>query len=285
VGVKQLWVLLAGLLMSVGVAQVVHVAAASDLDFAMRELKMSFEASNPGVTVEVQLGSSGNFFNQIRQGLPVDMFFSANLEFPERLADLGLAEPDSLKLYAIGRMALWVSNRLIAAGLDPAVLEMRLLRDSRVTQLAIANPVHAPYGRGGVTLLEHYGLIQPITAQDWDNVDWEAMIAGVPAFYDISELAAEKTGFTFVYGENISQAAQLAMSATGVGLVALSLAISETMQRAGSYWLAPLESHLRLEQGYVILRGRDRPEVRALYDFIGSVPGREILDRYGFILP
>lgn len=282
---KRIWIVVVGLLMSVGMAQVVRVAAASDLDFAMRELKIAFETDNPGVTIEVQLGSSGNFFNQIRQGLPVDMFFSANLEFPERLVDLGLAEADSLKLYAIGRMALWVSNRLIGAGLDPAVLEMALLRDPRITQLAIANPVHAPYGRGGVTLLEHYGLIQPRTAQDWHSIDWEAMLAGVPAFYDISELAADKAGFTFVYGENISQAAQLAMSATGVGLIALSLAISETMAQAGSYWLAPLESHLRLEQGYVIVRGCDRPEVRAFYDFIGSVLGREILERYGFILP
>jgi molybdate transport system substrate-binding protein len=281
---KRLWVALV-MLMPIGVAQVVRVAAASDLDFAMRELKAVFEAANPGVTVTVQLGSSGNFFNQIQQGLPVDLFFSANRDFPERLEAAGLTEPGTLDLYAIGRMVLWVSNRLIREGLDPRELGVALLHDPRVTQLALANPVHAPYGRGGVTLLEYYGLIVANTPQDWDAVDWEAMLPGIPAFYDIGPLEAGKPSFSFIYGENISQAAQLAMSATEVGLLALSLAIAPTMQQEGAYWLAPLESHLRLEQAYVILRDQDRPEVRAFYDFIGSDAGRGILERYGFILP
>lgn len=277
--------LVLGLLLPLVTAQTVRVAAASDLDFAMRELAAAFEAANPGVRVVVQLGSSGNFFNQIQQGLPVDLFFSANREFPKQLEAAGLTEPGTLDLYAIGRMVLWVSNRLIAQGLDPRELGMALLRDPRVTQLALANPVHAPYGRGAVTLLEHYGLIIPHRPQPWEAIDWEEMLAGVAAFYDISPLAAGKPSFRFVYGENISQAAQLAMNATEVGLLALSLAIAPAMQQAGAYWLAPLESHLRLEQAYVILRGQDRPEVRAFYEFVGSPAGREILERYGFILP
>lgn len=285
IGFKWLpFLLFLSLIGSISLAQTVRIAAASDLDFAMRELTTVFEASHSGLSVVVQLGSSGNFYNQIVQGLPVDMYFSANLEFPERLDALGLTEPDTLARYATGRMVLWVSRHLMEAGLEPAALGMDLLRDPRVTQLSIANPVHAPYGRAAVTLLESYGLIEP-RSDDWNDIDWEEMIVGIPALYDISPLQSDKSGFRFVYGENISQAAQLAISSTGVGLLALSLAISETMQQEGDYWLAPLETHLRLEQGYVILRGRNRPEVKAFYDFVASDEGRDILSRYGFILP
>lgn len=276
----RLAALIAALACAVSFAQEVRVAAASDLDFAMRELKATFEAAHPNVVVTVQLGSSGNFFTQIQQGLPVDLFFSANTEFPGRLETLGLTEPQSRRLYAFGRMALWVSQRYIDMGLEPETLGMELLRDPRVTQLALANPVHAPYGRGAVTLLEHYGLITPTR-----EVDWEEMREGLPATYDVSPLAEGKRGFDFVYGENVSQAAQLAATAAGVGLIAYSLVLAEDFGRLGNYWLAPLESHLRLEQEVVILRGQGRPEVRAFYDFVGSAGGRDILGRYGFILP
>lgn len=271
------WLMLAGM---GSVAQTVQIAVANNMDFAMREIVTAFEAENPGIRVTVQLGASGNLFNQIQQGLPVDMFFSADTDLPERLAELGFAEPNTVRPYAQGRLVVWVSDRLVSAGLDPEALGVAVLTDPRVTQLAIASPVVAPYGRAAVTFLEYYDLIEMT-----QETPWERMTDGVPAYYDISQLAAGKPGFTFIYGENISQAAQLAMTAADVGILALALAISDTMQQAGSYWLAPLESHIPIEQAYLIIEGQDRPEVRAFYNFIGSDIVQEILERYGFILP
>lgn len=261
-------------------AQPVRVAAASDLALALDELVTAFAASQPEVEVRLQFGSSGTLFNQIRQGLPVDVFFSADSSYPEQLEALGLAAPGTRRPYAVGRLALWLSERLVRQGLEVDVLGMAVLRDPRVRQLALANPVHAPYGRAAVTLLEHYGLLTPL-----DDAPWEAMLDGLEAHFDASTLRQGKPSFTFVYGETVSQAAQLAASSADAGIIALSLARSPELMRQGRYWTAPLESHLRLEQSYLILAGRDRPEVRAFYAFVGSAEARAILARYGFVLP
>jgi molybdate transport system substrate-binding protein len=270
----------AGCLSHVSAVEPVRIAAASDLDFAMREIVAAFEARYPGVRVQLQLGSSGNFYMQIRQGLPVDLFFSADSEFPERLEQAGLVESGTRRLYAVGRLALWASERLVADGLDPERVGIALLEDPRVERLAIANPVHAPYGRAAVTLLEHYGY-----ATRTQEVGWHELQGGLEPAYDLTPLRRGKPRFSLLFGENVSQAAQIAISTHGVGIVAYSLVLSDEMRARGRYWLAPLESHIPLEQTYVILKGRDRPEVRAFYDFVASRVAREIFERYRFILP
>ena len=61
------------------------IAAASDLKFAMGEILSVFEKTNPTIDVEVSYGSSGNFYAQIKQGAPYDVFFSADASYPARL--------------------------------------------------------------------------------------------------------------------------------------------------------------------------------------------------------
>jgi molybdate transport system substrate-binding protein len=107
----------------------------------------------------------------------------------------------------------------------------------------------------------------------------------VEAYWDATPLRQGKPGFTFVYGENISHAAQLALASMRAGILALPLAVNESLSGPGVYWVAPLESHLRLEQHYVILKGRGRPEVVAFHRFVGSPEGRAILKRSGFLIP
>lgn len=276
------WILCVGLLLGTALAQsnTVRVVAAADLQYALGEIARDFERQNPGVRVSISFGSSGKIYTQLKQGLPADIYFSADEVFPTLLEQAGLTTPGTVRMYAVGRMVIWVSNRLARQGLDPRQLGPRVLLDPRITQLAIANPVHAPYGRAGVNLLEGLGLLHPTRP-----VRWEAMTAGIPAHYDISVLRRGKPGFEFVYGENISQAAQLALTSTNIGLIALSIAKSEAMQRAGVFWLAPLESHLRLNQTYVMMRGQDRPAVRRFYDHIGTPSAHQVLRKYGFLLP
>ncbi|MGB4786152.1 MAG: extracellular solute-binding protein, partial [Candidatus Acidiferrum sp.] len=55
--------------------QEIAVAAAADLKFAMGELTADFEKQT-GTKVNVTYGSSGNFFSQIQNGAPFDLFFS-----------------------------------------------------------------------------------------------------------------------------------------------------------------------------------------------------------------
>ena len=275
------------------------VVAASDLQFALEEVARAFEEGHPGVRLQLSFGSSGKWFTQLSRGLQADLFFSADAEFPRQLEQAGMVEPGTRRLYAVGRLVVWVRQDLLGqartaarsqtagaaapAGVPPPAepdIGPDLLRHPAVTRLAIANPVHAPYGRAALTLLEHYGLARRLRP-----VDWQHMEGSLDRYWDLQPLRAGKRSFEFVLGENVSQAAQLALQATGAGILALSVVRGSPLESAGRYWLAPLDSHLRLEQVYVVLRGRARPAVRAFYEFVASPQARAILRRYGFVLP
>ena len=223
-----------------GFAQKVRVVAASDLQYALPEVARAFERKNPGVKVELVFGSSGKLYAQLTQGLEADLFFSADKAYPELLEQRGLAEPGTRKPYALGRVVLWADRKL---ALKPGSLGGHLAEV--VTQLALANPVHAPYGRAAVTLLEHLGLLRrkdvplpglakPFPLLSWEEIPWERLTGGVEAYWDATPLRQGKPRFAFVYGENISQTAQLALAATRVALLALSPAVHESVSGAGA---------------------------------------------------
>jgi molybdate transport system substrate-binding protein len=228
------------------------VAAASDLQFALEEVAAAFSAAT-GRKVELAFGSSGNFFRQIRQGAPFQMFLSADEAFVEELAAGGFAE-DRGALYAVGRIALIVP-RGSALKPDGTLADLAAaLRDGRVRRFAIANPEHAPYGRRAEEALRHAGL--------WD--------------------AIEKR---LVLGENVSQAAQFAISggADG-GIVAYSLALAPRVARLADHALIPSEWHQPLRQRMVLMNGAGET-ARMFYAFVAAPEARKILNRYGFVLP
>ncbi|HEY5627733.1 MAG TPA: molybdate ABC transporter substrate-binding protein, partial [Nitrospira sp.] len=151
--------LLLGLYGSVGsaVAEEILVAAASDLNFAFKELVAEYEQAT-GTHVKLSLGSSGNFYAQIKQGAPFDLYFSADIGYPKKLEAAGLTTPGSLYRYAIGRIVLWTSR---ASGLDLSK-GIELLRDQSIKKIAIANPKHAPYGRAAVAAMEHFHVYDQV---------------------------------------------------------------------------------------------------------------------------
>src|SRR2546426_1180592 len=84
----------------------IPVAAAADLNAALSEIAANYQKSGGGI-VRLSFGSSGNLFNQIQNGAPFDVFFSADLDYPKKLIGAGLAEPSSFYRYAVGRLVLW----------------------------------------------------------------------------------------------------------------------------------------------------------------------------------
>jgi len=119
----------------------VTVAAAADLKFAMDEISRAFRESHPETDVQVAYGSSGNFFAQIQNGAPFDLFLSADIEYARKL-------DKPVFTYASGRLAVWVPAN---SRLDPKTA----LRDPSLARLAIANPSHAPYGRAAEAALRN----------------------------------------------------------------------------------------------------------------------------------
>src|SRR5579862_4400351 len=131
-------------------ADEISVAAAADLTFAFKDIAAKFQAQT-GTQVKLSLGSSGNFFSQIQNGAPYDLFFSADMGYATKLEGAGLTEPGSLTEYAIGRIVLWTPNSSkvdVNSGLA-------VLKDPSIRKIAIANPEHAPYGRAAVAALKH----------------------------------------------------------------------------------------------------------------------------------
>jgi molybdate transport system substrate-binding protein len=231
--------------------QTVRIAAAADLKFAMDELSVKFE-SKTGIKVDVASGSSGNFFSQIQNGAPFDLFFSADIEYPRKLAAAGFAEPETLQKYALGRIVIWAPT---GTKLDVTKQGWNALLDASATKIAIANPEHAPYGRAAVAALKKAGIYDQVKTK-------------------------------LVYGENISQAAQFVQSGNAqAGIIALSLAISSGMKE-GRTWRIPEEMYPPLEQGAVVLKSaKNKDAARAFLDFVKSPPGREILEKHGFAIP
>lgn len=235
----------------VGTAQAseLSVAAASDLNFAFKEIVVHFERQT-GTHVKLSLGSSGNLFSQIQNGAPFDLYFSADIRYPQKLEETGHAVPGSLYRYATGRIVVWVPAH---SSLDIARRGIEALRDPSVHKIAIANPKHAPYGRAAVAAMEHFNIYEHVKDR-------------------------------LVLGENVSQTAQFVESgAAEIGVIALSLALAPPMEREGRYWEVPLDAYPSLEQGAVIVRrGGNQEEARALLTFVQGAEGQAIMRRYGF---
>ena len=227
------------------------VAAAADLNFAFKELVGEFEQQT-GEHVKLTLGSSGNFFSQIQNGAPFDLYFSADIAYPRKLEEAGLTVSGSLYQYAVGRIVLWAGNEShldLSKGLE-------ILREPTIKKIAIANPKHAPYGRAAVAAMEYFKVYDQVKDK-------------------------------LILGENISQAAQfIGSGACDAGIIALSLALAPAMKTAGQYWEIPAVAHPPLEQGAVILKSSTHQESAKLFlEFMKGSQGQEIMKRYGFTLP
>ncbi|HYG99816.1 MAG TPA: molybdate ABC transporter substrate-binding protein [Terriglobales bacterium] len=245
-------ILLLVLLAAVGVAaQEMTVAAASDLNYALKDIASSFE-TRTGKKIRLSFGSSGNLSVAIRNGAPYDVFFSADAEYAKGLVDAGLVLPGTFYTYAEGAIVLWVPK---ASKLD-LKQGLAVLSDPAIRKIAIANPRHAPYGRAAVAALRSANLYDKVSSK-------------------------------FVLGENIAQTAQFVQTGNAdAGIVALSLALSPGMSAAGRYYVIPRDSYPRIEQAAVILKSaKDKAVAREFMEFIKSPAATEIMKRYGFRQP
>jgi molybdate transport system substrate-binding protein len=232
-------------------AQEISVAAAADLQFALRDVASRFEKET-GSKVQIVFGSSGNFFAQIQSGAPFDVFFSADVEYPKKLEEAGLGDPGSIYQYATGKIVLWTRRE---SGLDLKD-GLKVVLDPRVKKVAIANPQHAPYGRAAVAALQHESLY-------------------------------EKVKDKLVFGENVSQAAQFADSGNAeVGIIALALAVAPAMRDRGKYVEVPTDFYLPLRQACVVLKGSlKKAAAQAFVDFLKKPEIVELMRSYGFSQP
>jgi molybdate transport system substrate-binding protein len=232
-------------------AQEITVAAAADLQFAMQDVTARFQ-KDTGKSVKLIYGSSGNFFQQIQNGAPFDMFFSANLDYAKKLDAAGLTEPGTFYQYAVGKIVIWVASDSkvdVSSGLQA-------LLNPAIKKIAIANPQHAPYGQAAVAAMKKENVYERI---------------------------ADK----LVLGENISQTASFVISGSAdVGIVALSLALSPNMKDKGRYAKIPSGDYPPIEQACVVLKSsRQKDTAKAFLNFIKTPAIAGLFRTYGFDVP
>ena len=228
------------------------VAAAADLSLALPPIVSRYQRQS-GNHVRLSFASSGDFFSQIQNGAPYDVFLSADLGYPQKLAQLGLADAGSLRTYAVGRLVLWVGR---ASPLDLQRQGMGALLDPSVHKIAIANPQFAPYGRAAVAALRHFGLYDQVAGR-------------------------------LVLGENIGQAAQFAESGNAqIGMIALAHALAPSVRPRGRYWLVPTDSYPALQQGVVIIsRSNNKTEAAQFLRFLATPESQAVFRQFGFAAP
>jgi molybdate transport system substrate-binding protein len=247
--------LLALLLLCAGnfaTAQELVVAAAADMNAALPQLVAAY-TKQTGQTVKFSFGSSGNLTNQIRNGAPFDVFFSADEDYPRQLIAEKLAAKDTLYRYAVGRLVMWIPAD---SPLDLSKLGMKALLDPSVKKIAMANPAHAPYGRAAEAALRHFGIYDQVSSR-------------------------------LVLGENVSQAAQFVESGNAqAGLIALSHALAPALKNHGRYWTVPLDAYPTLNQAAVALSRSKQPEAASKFlEFLRTPDATSLLTSYGFSLP
>ena len=225
-----------------GIAQTpLRVAAAADLEPVLPPILTAFQQTT-GIHAEATYQASATLTTQIENGAPFDLFLSADLSYPKRLIDAGLADAagtadSSTPIpYARGTLVLWTRKD---SGLPPPSLD--LLRNPALKRLAIANAERAPYGRAAVAALKSLGLYDALKPK-------------------------------IVTGENIGQAAQFADSGNAdAGLISLTSALTPRMSSAGDYFVIPRNLYPPIEQGAVIVsKTAQRDSVHKLLDYLLS---------------
>ena len=229
-----------------------RIAAAADLEPVLPPILQQFQQAT-GIHAEATFQASAVLTTQIQNGAPFDLFLSADLSYPKRLIDAGLADaagsPDSSTpiVYARGTLVLWARKD---SHLPPPSLD--LLRSSDLKRLAVANPDRAPYGRAAVaalTSLKLYDTLKP----------------------------------RLVTAENIAQTAQFADTGNAdAGLISLTSALTPRLTSDGTYFVVPRDLYPPIEQGAVIIsKTSQRPQVHKFLDYLLSAPIQAQLAKSG----
>jgi len=228
----------------------ITVAAAANVQFTLEDLKAEFTRET-GIGVKTVIGSSGKLTAQVENGAPFDVFLSADMKYPATLYKEGFSLR-SPKVYAYGTLVLWTVKDLdLSQGVNA-------LSEKGIKKIALANPDVAPYGREAVNALKFYKLYEPLQKE-------------------------------IVLGESIAQANQfISTGAADIGFTAKSVVLARDMKDKGKWIEIDPKSYKPIAQGVIVLKYADdhhSGEAHQFYDFLFSIPAREIFKKYGYNLP
>lgn len=243
------WVVaVSALASSAGFAGEVQVAVAANFTAPVQAIAADFE-KDTGNKVVTSFGATGQFYAQIKNGAPFEVFLAADDSTPAKLETEGMTVPGSRFTYATGALALWSAKEgYVDSSGD-------VLKKNEFTHLAIANPKAAPYGLAATQALGKLGLAQAVASK-------------------------------IVEGQNISQAQQfIATGNAELGFVALSQIYKNGKITSGSAWIVPASLHEPIRQDAVILnKGKDNPVAKQFIDYLKGPKAAAVIKSYGYQL-
>ncbi|CAI8862497.1 Tungstate/molybdate/chromate-binding protein ModA [Pseudomonas brassicacearum] len=233
---------------AMGAAQAaeVQVAVASNFTAPIQAIAADFE-KDTGHKLVAAYGATGQFYTQIKNGAPFEVFLAADDTTPAKLESEGDTVKGSRFTYAVGTLALWSAK-------DGYVdSQGQVLKHNDFQHLSIANPKAAPYGLAATQVLDKLGLTAQVKSK-------------------------------LVEGQNITQAYQFVSTGNAeLGFVALSQVYKDGKVTGGSAWIVPAELHDPIKQDAVILnKGRDNPAAVALVDYLKGPKAAAIIQTYGY---
>lgn len=228
-------------------ATTITVAAAADLRFVLEDLTTLYQKMYPQDRLKFIYGASGNFYNQIRAGYPIDVFMSADTHFPKLLYQGGLCYAP--RSYAIGKLAIFTTKSYINVSNPREAL-------LKANKIAIANPRVAPYGVAGISTLHCYHMYNAVKNK-------------------------------IVYGENIIQTAQfVASSNADVGLISYSLLLAPQLNYKGKYVLIPQTCYQPIVQGACVVKSTKHKNASIrFFNFLYSPRAVAIWKSFGYGIP
>ncbi len=221
-----------------------NVAVAANFTDAAKEIAAAFKAKT-GHEAVLSFGASGQFYTQVTQGAPFQVFLSADDARPKKLVDDGLAVPGSNFTYAIGKLVLWSKTPGLVKGKETLVA-------ASFSKLSICNPVAAPYGAAAMETMKSLKVLETLQPK-------------------------------LVEGATITQAYQFVETGNAeLGFVALS---QLTAPETGSHWLVPQELYSPIRQDAVLLKsGASNEAATGFMAFLRSPEVRAIIEKFGYAL-
>ena len=234
--------------LTIGTAQAdeVQVAVAANFTAPIQAIAADFE-KDTGHTLVTSFGATGQFYTQIKNGAPFEVFLSADDTTAQKLESEGDTVKGSRFTYAIGTLALWSAK-------DGYVdRNGKVLSDIQYQHLSIANPKSAPYGLAATQVLARLDLSDKVKAR-------------------------------IVEGQSITQAYQFVSTGNAeLGFVALSQIYKDGKVISGSAWIVPADMHDPIKQDAVILiKGKDNPAAKALVDYLKGPKAAAVIKSYGY---
>jgi len=222
------------------------ISAAASLKEPLAELAESYHKKHPNITVTFNMGSSGSLMSQIKQGAPVDIFFSAANKQMEELAKDDLIDKTANR-------QLLINELVLIAPVHSVLTSFADLTTDTIKKIAIGEPDSVPagsYARATLTSMNLYQSLVPkfVLAKDVRQV--------------MTYVATGNVDAGLVYATDVMQVKDIVVIRT-----------------------APANSHPPIIYPVAVIKASKYPqEAKQFWDFLFSDEASDVFRKYGFKL-